>query len=359
MIEKFDPQKGERLQILDEHGTAPSGLDPGLPSGELRRIYEEMVLSRAADLKAFTLQRQGRLGTYAPSRGHEGIQAGAAAAMAADDWFFPYFRDLGILLRRGFPLRLYFLYWMGHEDGMRVPDGVNAFTIAIPVASQIVHAAGAGLASRLRRLGRVVFSTLGDGATSEGDFHEGLNFAGVFKTPNVFICVNNQWAISTPRSRQTASPTLAEKARAYGFPGVQVDGNDVLGCYAAAQEAADRARNGGGPTLIEAYTYRMSDHTTSDDASRYRRAAEVAEWEAKDPIERFRRYLRAKGLLDDAAEKSVREAAAEAVEKAVAEAEAVPPPAVEELFRHTYAEMPPELAAELAEAKADAGEAAR
>ncbi len=359
MIERFDPQKGERLQILDEKGGVRADLDPRLPDGELRRIYADMVLGRAADLKAFTLQRQGRLGTYAPSRGHEGIQAGAAAAMAADDWFFPYFRDLGILLRRGIPLNLYFLYWMGHEDGMRVPDGVNAFTIAIPVGSQIVQAAGAGLAVRLRHLDRVVFSTLGDGATSEGDFHEGLNFAGVFKTPNVFICVNNQWAISTPRSRQTAAPTLAEKARAYGFAGVQVDGNDVLACYAAAKEAADRARAGEGPTLIEAYTYRMSDHTTSDDAARYRQAADVAEWEKKDPIERFRLYLRGRGLSDDASEKAVREAAVAAVEKAVAEAEAVPPPDIEELFRHTYAEMPPELLTQLAETKADAAEAAR
>ena len=197
--------------------------------------------------------------------------------MTRDDWFFPYFRDLGTYLTLGYPLADYYHFWMGNEAGMRTPDGLNIFPIAIPVGSQIPQAVGAALAAKHRKLGAAVVATFGDGATSEGDFHEGLNFAGVFRTPNVFVCVNNQCAISVPRSRQTAAPTLAQKAVAYGFPGVQVDGNDVLAVYRRRRaRPSTTARTGGGPTLIEAFTYRMGDHTTSDDAARYRTKDEVA-----------------------------------------------------------------------------------
>jgi len=352
MIERFDPLRGERLQILNEAGEARADLDPGLPALTLRRIYTDMVLTRTADIKAVNLQRQGRLGTYASSRGHEGVQVGAASAMVKDDWFFPYFRDLGLYVTLGYPLRIYFLYWMGHEEGMRIPETLRIFTLTIPVGSQILHAVGAGLASNLQRLRRAILCTFGDGATSEGDFHEGLNAAGVFKTPNVFLCINNQWAISTPRRRQTASATIAQKAVAYGFPGVQVDGNDVLAVYAAVKEAMEKARTGGGPTLIEAFTYRLSDHTTADDATRYRSQAEVAEWEKRDPIERFRLYLKARGFWTEEFEKEIRAKSAAAVEKAVEEAEGVPAPTLDDVFAHTYKELPPGLAEELAEAKA-------
>jgi pyruvate dehydrogenase E1 component alpha subunit len=268
--------------------------------------------------------------------------------MAPGDWFFPYFRDLGAFLTLGYPLALYYHFWMGHEAGMRVPDGLNIFPIAIPVGSQVPQAVGAAIAVRRRSLGTAVVTTFGDGATSEGDFHEGLNYAGVFRAPIVFVCFNNQYAISVPRSRQTAAPTLAQKALAYGFPGVQVDGNDVLAVFAAAREALAAARGGGGPTLIEAYTYRMSDHTTSDDAARYRGKGELDEWAARDPLRRFRRHLELKGLWDEAAEKAALDAASATVEKAVAEAEAQPPASVDDLFAHTYAAMPPELEAQRA-----------
>jgi len=237
---------------------------------------------------------------------------------------------------------------MGHEAGMRTPDGLNIFPIAIPVASQIPQAVGAGIAVKARKLGAAVVATFGDGATSEGDFHEGLNYAGVYRTPNVFVCFNNQYAISVPRSHQTAAATIAQKAVAYGFPGVQVDGNDVLAVFAAAREALATARGGGGPTLIEAYTYRLGDHTTSDDAGRYRTKAEVEEWALKDPIARFRRHLILKGLWDEPFEKATQDAAAAAVEKAVAEAESRPPATVDDIFAYTYASIPPDLEAQRA-----------
>lgn len=359
MIERFDPLKGQRLRILDEEGRAAPDLDPGLPDEALRGLYERMVRTRAADLKALKLQRQGRLGTYAPSLGHEAVQVGLASAMAKDDWFFPYFRDLGAYLTLGYPLADYYHFWMGHEAGLRTPAGLNIFPIAIPVASQVPQAVGAAMALKYRKLGAAVVATFGDGATSEGDFHEGLNFAGVYRTPNVFVCVNNQFAISVPRSRQTEAPTLAQKAVAYGFPGVQVDGNDVLAVFAAVREALARARGGDGPTLIEAYTYRMGDHTTSDDASRYRSREEVQEWERRDPLARFRVYLGHRGLWDEASEKAIQDSAAAFVERAVAEAEARPAASARDLFAYTYAAMPPDLEAQLAALEASLTEAGR
>ena len=299
------------------------------------------------------------MGTYAPSRGHEACQIGSAFALGKGDWLFPYFRDLGMYITLGYPLALYYHFWMGHEAGLRTPEGLNIFPLAIPVASQIPHAVGAGMAANIRKLSLAVVTTFGDGATSEGDFHEALNYAGVFKTPNVFICYDNQFAISVPRSRQTASATIAQKAVAYGFPGVLVDGNDVLAVYAAVREAVGRARTGGGPTLIEAFTYRLADHTTSDDAAKYRDAEDVADWEKKDPIGRFQAYLKVRGLWDEAFEKSVQESAAATVEKAVAEAEAMPPASLEDLFAYTYASMPPDLKEQLDEAGAAEREASR
>jgi len=352
MIERFDPLQGARLQVLDEAGEPGAGLDPGLPEAALRAMYEAMARTRAADAKAIKLQRQGRLGTYPPSRGHEACQVGLASAMDRGDWFFPYFRDLGMYITLGYPLADHFHFWMGNEAGQRTPDGLNIFPIAIPVGSQIPQAVGAGMAAKYRKLPIAVVTTFGDGATSEGDFHEGLNFAGVFRTPNVFVCLNNQFAISMPRERQTASATIAQKAVAYGFPGVQVDGNDVLAVYAAAREALANARAGGGPTLIEAFTYRMGDHTTSDDAGRYRAKEEVLEWERKDPLLRFRLYLGRKGLWNEAYEKTVQEEAAAFVEKAVADAEARPPATPEDLFSYTYGTMPPDLMAQLEALKA-------
>ncbi len=359
MIERFDPLKGEMWRVLDDAGGVREGLDPGLGDADLKRIYGLMTTTRAADIKAFKLQRQGRMGTYAPSLGHEACQIGSALALGKEDWLFPYFRDLGMYIALGYPLALYYHFWMGHEAGMHTPEGLNIFPLAIPVASQIPHAVGAGMAANIRKLSLAVVTTFGDGATSEGDFHEALNYAGVFKTPNVFICYNNQYAISVPRSRQTAAATIAQKAVAYGFPGVLVDGNDALAVYSAVREAAGRARAGAGPTLIEAYTYRLADHTTSDDAAKYRDADDAAAWKRKDPIDRFRAHLKARGLWDEAFEKSVLESAGAEVEKAVTEAEAMPAASLEDLFAYTYASMPPGLREQLEEARAAGKEASR
>lgn len=351
MIEHYDPAKGQMFQILSEAGDMHRELDPGLSDSELRKIYSLMVATRVADLKALKLQRQGRLGTFAPSLGHEACQVGSAFALRKEDWVFPYFRDLGTYLTLGLPLTHYFLYWMGNEEGMRIPEGLNIFTISVPVGSHLPHAVGCAMALKMGRRQAAAVAYFGDGATSEGDFHEALNFAGVFRTPNVFICFNNQYAISTPVRRQTASANIALKAAAYGIGGILVDGNDALAMYAATREALENARSGNGPTLIEAMTYRMGNHTTSDDASRYRTDDEVEAWRKKDPIDRFKIFLQRKGLWDEAWESEIQRQAEDATTSAVAEAEKTPPPEPEDLFVHTFRELPPELREQLAELK--------
>ncbi len=337
------------FQVLAEDGRANPELEPQLSSSDLQKLYSLMATTRAADLKALKLQRQGRMGTFAPSLGHEACQVGSAFALEPKDWAFPYFRDLGTFLTLGLPLKNYYLYWMGNEEGMRMPAGLNIFTISVPVGSQIPHAVGCGMAMKYRKEQAAALVNFGDGATSEGDFSEALNFAGVFKTPNVFICFNNQYAISTPVRRQTAAKTIAQKASAYGFDGLRADGNDVLAMYALTREALDKARSGGGPTLIEAFTYRMGNHTTSDDASRYRTESELDEWSRRDPIERFRLYLKDKALWDESFESSVQKEADALISKAIEEAESAPPPRPEDLFVHTFKDMTPELNDQLAE----------
>jgi pyruvate dehydrogenase E1 component alpha subunit len=351
MIEQYDPLKGEMLQILDEKGQIESSLEPSLSDEELKKIYTFMVLSRQADLKAFILQRQGRMGTFAPSLGHEACQVGSVFPLKKSDWVFPYFRDLGMYITLGLPLKYYYLYWMGNEEGMHIPDDLNIFTIAVPVATQLPHAVGAGMAAQIKKDKIGVLCTFSDGATSGGDFHEALNFAGVYKTPNVFVCYNNQYAISTPRDKQTASKTLAQKAIAYGFDGVLVDGNDILAMYTATKEALEKARAGGGPTLIEAFTYRMANHTTSDDALKYRSEDEVKKWEKKDPVERFRVYLKNKDIWNESFEKKVQEEAKTTINRAIEEAEETPPPSIEELFIHTYKNMTSHLKEQMKELK--------
>jgi pyruvate dehydrogenase E1 component alpha subunit len=332
------------FQILDKDGQLRTQPAPKLSKKDLQKLFRFMLTTRLADEKAFKLQRQGRMGTFAPSLGHEACQVGTAYALKKEDWFFPYFRDLGSYLTLGFPLENYYIYWMGNERGMATPEGMNIFPLCVPVGSQIPHAVGAAMAAKIRRDKSAILCTFSDGATSQGDFHEALNFAGVYGTANVFVCYNNQYAISLPRAKQTASQTLAQKAEAYGFPGQLVDGNDVLAMYQAVQAALQKARSGGGPTLIEAYTYRVSNHTTSDDASKYRSEAEAQEWEAKDPIKRFRIFLQDQGIHTPAWEQGIRKEADVFIEKAVTAAENTPPPSREELFSHTYAELPADLA---------------
>lgn len=352
IIGKYDPLKGERFQVLDENGIVVNeDFCPKLSHTDLVRFYKQMLIFRVVDEKAFALQREGRMGTYPPLKGHEAVQVGSAMAMQKEDWLFPAYRDLGAMVIRGVPLHLVFLYWMGHEEGNCFPEGVRVFPITVPVGSQIPIGVGHAWAAKIKKEKQANIICFGDGATSEGDFHDGMNFAGVFKTPVVFLCVNNQWAISVPLERQTASKTIAQKALAYGFPGIKVDGNDVLAVYSATKEAMDKARSGGEPTLIEAYTYRMGDHTTADDASRYRSEEEVKEWKKKDPIDRFRVYLRNKGIWNEELEKDIRKEAVEIVKEAVQKSESFPAPTPEDIFRFTYKNMPAHLEEELDELK--------
>ncbi len=339
----------EWLQVLDAEGNVDTSLEPALDNKTLEKFYRTMVLTRLFDDKALKLQRQGRMLTFGSCLGHEGCQIGSAFALEPEDWFFPYFREHGVQIARGIPMKFIYIYWMGSEDAnMNLPP--KNFTVAIPVATQIPHAVGAAWAAKIRKQNIAVAVYLGDGATSEGDFHEGMNFAGVFKTPTVFICENNQYAISLPREKQTASKTLAQKALAYGFEGIQVDGNDALAVYSATKAALQKAKSGGGPTLIECFTYRLGAHTTSDDPTKYRQNAEVEEWRKKDPIKRFRLYLEKKGIWSQGyEEKLIKDCTAE-VEKAVEEAEAYAP-LIENMFKYVYAEITPGLKEQMDELK--------
>ncbi len=313
----------KRLDILNEKGEADESLLPPLSDEQVKRLYELMVQARTFDHRALNLQREGRIGTYASILGQEASQIGTVFAAGKSDWVFPSFRENGVVFAKGQEMYRILLYWGGDERGLIAPDDAHIFNVSIPVGTHILHAVGAAMAMKYRGDNAAALAYFGDGATSEGDFHEGMNFAGVFKAPVVFICQNNQWAISVPREKQTAAKTLAQKAFAYGFDGIQVDGNDVFAVYKATKEALDKARGGGGPTLIECDTYRMSDHTTADDASRYRKKEQVEAWKARDPILRLRLFMEKKGLWNQEYEKSVQTAAANMVDEAEKKAEAV------------------------------------
>ena len=342
------PDAVEHLSILNEEGDLDAGLEPRIEEDTLLRLHRTMLLARRFDERLLSLQRQGRIGTFAPVSGQEAAHLGAAAALRATDWMVPAFRETAAEIWRGRPLESVIVYFNGFNEGGAIASERNDMPIAVPVGSQVLHAAGIAWAMKYRGKDDVAMVFFGDGATSQGDFHEGLNFAGVFELPVVFVCQNNQWAISHPRSRQTRSKTLAQKALAYGITGIQVDGNDVLAVYAAAHEAVERARAGGGATFIECVTYRMAVHTTADDPKRYRSDEEVEKWRPKDPIERFRNYLIAKGLLTEEGAAAVESEVLEQIQAAVDGAEAQMKKTVDPLlmFDHLYAERHPDLEAQ-------------
>ena len=336
------PDQIEHLSILDEKGEPDKAIEPDIPKDLLLKLYRSMYLARKFDERLLSLQRQGRIGTFPPISGQEASHLGAAAALLPEDWFVPAFRETAAEIWRGRSLESIILYNNGFNEGADLPEGSNDLPTSIPVGSQILHAVGLGWAARYRQTENVAMVFFGDGATSEGDFHEGLNFASVFQTPTIFVCQNNHWAISFPRSKQTRSKTLAQKALAYGMPGIQVDGNDILAVYVAAQEAVKRARSGGGPTLIECVTYRMAVHTTADDPKRYRTEEEVEQWKKKDPIARFQKYLLKKGVISKDQitdlEAEVEEEIQSAVDGAEKQMKALGSPIG--MFDHAYAEMP-------------------
>ncbi|MBI5212309.1 MAG: pyruvate dehydrogenase (acetyl-transferring) E1 component subunit alpha [Nitrospirae bacterium] len=338
IIETFDIK---RLEILDEKGNVDESLMPSLSDPEIRRMYEALTLARTFDHHALSLQREGRMGTYASILGQEASQIGSAFALERSDWIFPSFREMGVYITMGYPLHMLFQYWGGDERGVKCPEDLNIFPVCVPVGTQTPHAIGAAMAAKYKGDKIAVACYFGDGGTSEGDFHESMNMAGVFKLPVVFICQNNQWAISVPRERQTASKTIAQKALAYGFEGIQADGNDIFAVYKATKEAVDKARRGDGATFIECFTYRMSDHTTADDAARYRTKEEVDAWKAKDPILRLRLFMEKNGLWSEQYQKEVEEKAKVIVDEAVTKAEAIEHPEPKDMFTYTYESQTP------------------
>lgn len=340
------PYHIDYLSVLDHEGNLDAALDPHIPEDLLLKLYSAMVLARQFDERLFNLQRQGRIGTFPPISGQEASQLGAVATLRDSDWMVPAFRETAAEIWRGRTLESVILSNNGYSEGALSSEESTTLPVSIPVGSQMLHAVGIGWGIRYRKKDDVAMTFFGDGATSEGDFHEAANFAGVFQTPVIFVCQNNQWAISVPRSKQTRSQTLAQKALAYGFPGIQVDGNDVLAVYSAAMEAVERARSGKGPTLIECVTYRMSVHTTADDPKRYRSEEEVDSWRQRDPLSRFQKYLVNRELLSnekiEAVEGEVKEKIQSAVDRAEQQMQEIGNPL--DMFDHLYADIPPHLA---------------
>jgi pyruvate dehydrogenase E1 component alpha subunit len=331
------------VRVMSPGGSQVTDYD--VSRARARTLYETMVLARTFDEKAVNLHRQGRIGTYAPMAGQEAAQVGAAAAMPDRDYLFPTYRDHAMYMQRGIDLREVLLCLSG--DGNYIdredPADLTTFPPTIPIATQLPHAVGVGMAAKYKDDDVASLVSFGDGATSEGDFHEAMNFAGVFETPTVFFCQNNGYAISVPRERQTASATIAQKAEAYGFDGVRVDGNDVFAVHDVVSDALESARNGGGPTLVEAVTYRKGAHTTTDDPSKYRDEADAEDWRLEDPLDRARTYLGEEFGWSDTDEEATQEWATETVKEAVAAAEDHTGYEASDMFEHAYAELPAHL----------------
>jgi len=342
-FERYNPLKQEMVCILAPDGSCNEALRPVLDDQQVRQIYRQMWLLRIYDRKAVSLQRQGRFGTYAQMEGQEACMVASTLPLQPQDWMATSYRETGAMWMHGVPLKLLSLYWMGNEFGSQMPADVRVLPLSIPVGTHPLHAVGLAYAGKYRQDGSMAVTYFGDGATSEGDVHEAMNMAGVYQLPCIFICQNNQYAISVPRRLQTAAPTIAQKALAYGFPGILVDGNDIFAVYAVMREAVERARCGHGASLIEAYTYRMGAHTTADDPTKYRDDAELQEWRGRDPLLRVQRYLQQHGQWSETWEQQILEECTAEVEQAMTEAAAVPPPPPQDMFRYMYATMTPPL----------------
>ena len=331
----------EPAQLLDEHGTIRPGLTAPLDVDATFAAVRTMMLTRHFDARSFSLQRQGRFGTVSPVHGQEASSLGAALALDPQhDWIVPQYRELPALLHHGLPLERFALYFMGHPAGGFVPEGVKVLPVQIGIAAQLPQAVGLAWGIRHQGSDGVVIAFCGDGGSSEGDFHEALNLAGVRKAPVVFVVQNNGWAISTPTSSQTAAARLAARAPGYGMPGYVVDGNDLFAVTAVVTEAVARARDGQGPALIETLTYRMGAHNTADDPSRYADAQEHGSWKSRDPIVRLQRYLQALGRWDDDVAARVQSEVEDEIEAALERAWSFPAPTGTDLMDHVYADEP-------------------
>lgn len=347
-LSEADPDVG-LLRVLRDDGSADPATDPLLPEATLLRAYREMRKLRLIDARMIVLQRQGRVGFYGACTGQEAVPIATGLVLQKDDWVFPALREQSVMLVRGFSLPAFIGQVFGNSadvlKGRQMPShhsgrSVNQVSWSSCIGPQVPQAVGCAWAMKMKKTGSVAVGFLGDGATSQPDFHNAMNFAGVFKLPAVIICQNNHWSISVPTARQTASRTIAVKGRAYGVPSVRIDGNDVLAVYKAVSDACERARSGGGATFIEALTYRIGAHSTSDDPTRYRSEEEVEAWRKKDPLDRLRKHLVLQGLTDDARDLAMDEALSLEIGQAVNEVEAMPPPARETLFEDVYAELP-------------------
>jgi 2-oxoisovalerate dehydrogenase E1 component alpha subunit len=331
-------------QFLDAEGNLAASAPPlAADSGELLKMYRFMTLVRTFDAKAINLQRTGKLGTYASCLGHEAAHIGVAAAMQPDDVLVPVYREFGSQIWRGVKMSSILLYWGGDERGSNFTAAREDFAWCVPIGSQMLHGAGVAMAMKIKGEKRCSVTFIGDGGTSEGAFYEGINLAGARALPAVFVIVNNRWAISVPIEDQTATRTLAQKAVAAGIPGIQVDGNDAIAVRHTVTDALAKARSGGGPTLIEALTYRLGDHTTADDANRYRDPGEVKEAWTKEPLLRLRSYLTKLRVWDDAREAALKAECAHEVEAAVDEYLSAPKPSTDEMFDHLFAHPPQSL----------------
>lgn len=331
------------LQIIDADGRVDEAMDPQLPDDELLRIYRAMVLTRTFDVRMLRMQRQGKMGTFAPGFGQEATQIGQVYPLTKDDWYSPSYRSFGAQIWRGWEMERLMLLWDGFFEGFAPPEGVNDLPFSIVIGSHVPTAVGVAMGMRYRQDPHVMLTNYGDGAASQGVVAEAMNFAAVTRAPVVFVCENNGWAISTPVSQQTAVGVLATRGAGYGIPGIRVDGNDVLAMIVATAEAVDHARRGDGPFLLEAVTYRMGVHTTADDPKVYRDEDEVEAWKRRCPIARFEKYLRTRSLLDDESVQSI-EAECDADVRAARErfdASAKPNP--REVFDFVFEELPPEL----------------
>jgi pyruvate dehydrogenase E1 component alpha subunit len=352
------------LQVIKADGEFDPKVEPDLGHEDLLKMHRYMLTVRKLNEKGMSLQRQGRIGFFMESTGQEACQIGMSYTLTAVDWAFPSYRDPGTCLVRGVPISTLFDQIMGNsaDEGkgrqMPVHWGFSQWKIvslSSPIGAKLLHAVGVAYAAKFRGEKAVALASFGEGATSQGEFHSAMNFAGVYKTPVVFFCENNQYAISLPARRQTASESIAIKAEAYGFEGVQIDGNDILAVYKATKSAVDKARAGGGPTLIEAITYRMGGHSTSDDPNVYRNVEEVELWKKRDPIVRFTAYLFNKGILTEQENKRLQEEIEAEISRVVKEREAIPPPALSTLFTDVYSEVPWHLREEAEELMREEG----